>query len=415
MASITQIRHRLFLIALVPLLGVAAAGVLRADDTATETTIPDVPAEAAEAVETIIVTPSDDPNPPVTQLDPDSPPEPWDPAEIGDFNLVDQLGRPVTKESLMGRPWVANFIFTRCAHQCPAMCVKIKQILERLEDSDVRFVTITVDPEHDDVERMAQFADVYSADPDQWLFVTGDPAEVYRLIRKGFKVAAWENFGSDRLPGFEFAHSMALVHVGPDGRVLGKYNSQIDDELVTMRRVLEGRIETPPEHRPVPPIEEEPDLRNVTAQNVPAWVLRLPTTNASLNALATLLLLVGFMAVKAGKVQLHKQMMLYAFATSIAFLMFYLTYHFALHHYTGESSRKFTGTGTIRTVYLTILLTHVVLAAAVPVLASITIYRAWRQQWDKHRFVARITFPIWLYVSVTGVIIYWMLYHLPTA
>lgn len=147
--------------------------------------------------------------------------------------------------------------------------------------------------------------------------------------------------------------------------------------------------------------------------NAPDWVYWLPTVNAGLNSLATLLLLAGYVLIKRGRREAHKRTMLASFATSIAFLVCYLAYHAALKHYTGESSQKFQGVGAIRPVYYAILLTHVVLAAAVPVLAIVTIRRGLREEWERHRKIARVTFPIWLYVSVTGVIIYWMLYHWP--
>jgi protein SCO1/2/putative membrane protein len=82
-----------------------------------------------------------------------------------------------------------------------------------------------------------------------------------------------------------------------------------------------------------------------------------------------------------------------------------------LHKYTGEHGKKFIGTPTLSRVYYTILITHVILATAVPVLASITIWKGLKERWESHRRWAQVTFPIWLYVSVTGVIIYWMLYH----
>jgi protein SCO1/2/putative membrane protein len=158
---------------------------------------------------------------------------------------------------------------------------------------------------------------------------------------------------------------------------------------------------------------EDEGPTNPPERVAPDWVFRLPTVNAGLNGLATILLLAGFRFVKSGRIEAHKTAMLSAFVTSILFLACYLLYHFALHHYTGESSRRFPGTGASRAVYLTILVTHVILAASVPVLAGITIYRGLTAQWDRHKQIARITFPIWLYVSVTGVIIYWMLYHWP--
>jgi protein SCO1 len=148
---------------------------------------------------------------------------------------------------------------------------------------------------------------------------------------------------------------------------------------------------------------------------LPAWVSQLPAVNAGLNSVATLLLISGYVAIRRRQKSLHKTLMLTAFATSVVFLGCYLAYHWGLHHYTGESGKKFLGVGWIRPVYFTILISHVVLAAAVPVLALMTIARGLKQQWDAHRRIARITFPIWLYVSVTGVIIYAMLYHWPVA
>lgn len=146
---------------------------------------------------------------------------------------------------------------------------------------------------------------------------------------------------------------------------------------------------------------------------MPEWVAVLPAMNASLNGMATMLLVAGYVAIRQRRVNTHKQLMLTAFVTSIAFLACYLVYHAALHQYTGESGRKFAGTGMIRPIYFTILITHVFLATTVPVLALLTIYHGLKGQWDRHRRIAKITFPIWLYVSVTGVVIYGLLYHWP--
>lgn len=148
---------------------------------------------------------------------------------------------------------------------------------------------------------------------------------------------------------------------------------------------------------------------------MPDWVAILPTINASLNGLATVLLLAGYVAIKRGHRERHRNIMLTAFGTSIAFLVCYLTYHAALHHYTGESGRKFLGTGLIRPIYFAILISHVVLAVPTAGLACLTIYRGLKQQWEPHRRIARITYPIWLYVSITGVVIYLLLYHWPVA
>ncbi len=155
----------------------------------------------------------------------------------------------------------------------------------------------------------------------------------------------------------------------------------------------------------------------------PNWVTSLPAVNASLNGLATVLLIYGYRLIRQGHRDAHKRTMLLALGTSVAFLICYLVYHAALHHYTGEGSKRFLGTGPIRIAYFAILISHVVLAATVPFLAVVTVVRGFAAErrekrgeeagWDKHRRLAKITFPIWVYVSVTGVIIYVMAYHWP--
>jgi uncharacterized membrane protein YozB (DUF420 family) len=132
----------------------------------------------------------------------------------------------------------------------------------------------------------------------------------------------------------------------------------------------------------------------------------LATINALLNATATVLLVVGYWLIKRHYETAHKWVMLTAFGVSIAFLACYLTYHAQV------GSVPFQGTGFIRPIYYSILLTHVLLAAAVPVLASVTIYYGLRDRRGPHRRIARWAYPIWLYVSITGVVIYVLLYHL---
>lgn len=146
-----------------------------------------------------------------------------------------------------------------------------------------------------------------------------------------------------------------------------------------------------------------------------AWYMRLPAVNAALNGLAGVLLAAGFLLIKQRRITAHRNVMLTAFAVSIVFLACYLVYHEALRRDTGLPGKPFPGTGASLIFYRTILVTHVILAAAVPFLASVTIYRGLKADWARHRKIAKITFPIWMYVSVTGVIIYLMLYHWPIA
>jgi uncharacterized membrane protein YozB (DUF420 family) len=132
----------------------------------------------------------------------------------------------------------------------------------------------------------------------------------------------------------------------------------------------------------------------------------LPAVNASLNACAAVLLIWGYTLIRRKRIDAHRRVMIGAFSVSVAFLISYLVYHYEV------GSVRFQKTGTIRTVYLTILLTHTVLAAAVPFLAGITLYRGLRGDYARHRRIARWALPIWLYVSVTGVVVYWMLYQM---
>jgi uncharacterized membrane protein YozB (DUF420 family) len=132
----------------------------------------------------------------------------------------------------------------------------------------------------------------------------------------------------------------------------------------------------------------------------------LPTVNAVLNATAAVLLVWGYRLIRRKRVETHRRVMIAAFAVSCLFLVCYLVYHAQV------GSVRFPHTGALRTVYLGILGTHTVLAAAVPVLAIITLRRGLAGRYDRHRRIARWTLPIWLYVSVTGVVVYGMLYHL---
>jgi uncharacterized membrane protein YozB (DUF420 family) len=131
----------------------------------------------------------------------------------------------------------------------------------------------------------------------------------------------------------------------------------------------------------------------------------LPAVNASLNALSGVLLLCGYALIRQRRIDLHRKVMLTAFATSSLFLICYVVYHAQV------GSVPFPRQGPVRTLYFTILITHVTLAATVPVLAIITLTRGLKGRYPQHRRIARWTFPIWMYVSVTGVLVYVLLYQ----
>jgi uncharacterized membrane protein YozB (DUF420 family) len=132
----------------------------------------------------------------------------------------------------------------------------------------------------------------------------------------------------------------------------------------------------------------------------------LPALNAGLNAASALLLALGWFLIRSGRREAHKRAMLAALACSTLFLTSYLVYHARV------GSVRFRGQGTVRLVYFTILISHTVLAVTVVPLALVTLVRALQARFDRHRRIARVTLPIWGYVSVTGVVVYWMLYRL---
>ncbi len=135
-------------------------------------------------------------------------------------------------------------------------------------------------------------------------------------------------------------------------------------------------------------------------------VADLPAVNAILNATSAGLLLAGYVLIRQRRLEAHRRVMLAAVASSTLFLTCYLVYHAHV------GSVRFRGLGPVRTVYFTILLTHTVLAVAIVPLVGVTLVRGLRGRYDRHRRIARVTLPLWGYVSVTGVVIYWMLYRM---
>jgi uncharacterized membrane protein YozB (DUF420 family) len=137
----------------------------------------------------------------------------------------------------------------------------------------------------------------------------------------------------------------------------------------------------------------------------PLTVHDLPAVNATLNGLSGLLLLAGYLLIRAGRIEQHRRVMILAFITSSLFLACYLTYHAQV------GSVRFTRQGIVRPVYFSILITHVILASVVLPLAIVTLSRGLKARYARHRTIARWTLPIWMYVSVTGVLVYVLLYQ----
>jgi len=429
------------------------------------------------------------------------------------FEFPECQGGTVSLQSLKGRRWLASFVFTRCVTTCPVITRDISVLHRKVRESnpDFMFVTFSVDSSYDTAEVLQKYAETFQADPARWKFLTGDEQEIHDLIRRGFVQYVQPNLGEQRKPGFEVAHTNRAVLVNEDGLPVATYLMTVPEDVVKLRRVIEGREEFP---RPGPllttePSSENPDVQlnllpadsssgepdpgtdtdtkpspaqsadpgcfvdeptddvvdgplideptvsqadgvdepgiagtatgdsaavaavkgegaaavmrteSAAEQNraidqvLPDWVKFLPTLNAVLNSVCLCLLLVGYWLILHGRKLPHRNCMIAAFVVSVVFLGCYLTYHEALYQYTGRRGRAFVGSDLARVIYLAILIPHVILAAAVPVLALRVFWLAWKQRWVQHRRLARVTLPIWGFVSITGVVIYWMLYHWP--
>lgn len=156
------------------------------------------------------------------------------------FSLTDRSGRTVTRDDLAGRPWIADFIFTRCAASCPAMTARMARLRRELPAGSARFVSFTVDPAHDTPQVLARYAASFGAGPD-WLFLTGGEEELHRLSREGFKLAvdAAPPPGTAS-PQEPILHSTRFVLVDGRGRIRGYYDGFDEESLAKLERDLGG-------------------------------------------------------------------------------------------------------------------------------------------------------------------------------
>jgi len=327
-----------------------------------------------------------------------------EPIPLPDFEFTERNGRKITKQDLLGKKWAACFVFSRCAGPCPQIMGQMRLLHEAVKKTDVLLVTITVDPENDTPEVLQKYAETFRADDDKWLFLTGERDDIYQFITMGFRLAA-------AVIDNEPIHTNRVALVNEKGEYVANYLFPKVSERIALRRALLGTSLRSSSQKRIDDNQTAPRAE----REIPAWVEQLPFMNALLNSIATLLLIAGFVFIKQKNIAAHKASMLTCFAVSVAFLACYLLYHGQLTYYTGQGHKTFTGTGVIVPIYRTILVTHVILAAAVPFLAVMTIYRGLNNQVEKHRKIAKITFPIWVYVSVTGVIIYVLNYQWPGA
>lgn len=172
----------------------------------------------------------------------------WSEEGIADFELTERSGRVVRKADLVGHPWVVSFIFTNCAGPCFRVTTAMRQLQEEFltEDTDLRLVTITVDPERDQPDVLTKYADGFQADKNRWLFLT-DPTKskdkIYPLINGSFLMPVQEAQGELRAPGFEFIHTNNILLVDERGVVQGKWLSTDEAEFSKLRRELRKRFQ----------------------------------------------------------------------------------------------------------------------------------------------------------------------------
>ncbi len=328
-----------------------------------------------------------------------SAPESDDLGIVGDFSLTERGGNTVSRNDLLGKVWIASFEFTRCTMGCP----QISETMEKLQADlarfpDIRLVTFTVDPKYDGTEQLRAYAERYHADPGRWLFLTGEEDDIYRLIDKSFHLLARQNEGKERTAGNEVMHSPKLVLVDRRGHIRGYF----DGRPASLAREAE---------------EEQRNSLHKLKEAVAALERDpLPGFNASLNAVTFVLLVLGYAAIRSRLIRLHVLCMVTALGLSVLFLVSYLYDHGVVKHGLTTSfavqTRHANPPGWVGVVYQSVLWTHTPLAAVIAPLALYTAYLALRGRFVRHRAVARWALPIWLYVALTGVVVYWMLYRL---
>jgi uncharacterized membrane protein YozB (DUF420 family) len=281
---------------------------------------------------------------------------------------------------LRGKVWVAHFFYTTCTGGCTKTAPTMMELQKTFAKyrRDVALVSISLN--NDSPDDLKRYAHDLGADSEQWFFLTGPTDKVHAIVQKIFFQSATMSGSTER--GKEIDHSFNLVVVDGQGEMRG----YVDGSSPGMRPQLEERVRS-----------------LVKAKFLPAAV------NAALNSVCALLLVAGYVSIRRRRETLHKACMLSALAVSIVFLANYLYYHFAVLE--GRPT-LFEGSGWVRPLYFSILLTHTVLAVAVAPLALYVAYQGLRDNRPRHVKVARWTLPIWFYVSVTGVVVYVMLYQL---
>lgn len=235
-----------------------------------------VAATPAPASSETIASPATDPEEPVV-IKPGTVKIGFPSRPLPDFEFAECQGGTLKREDLLGKRWLANFVFTRCAGPCPTMTRDVSELHRRVSETapDFRFVTFTVDPKWDTPEVLKTYSELFRADHERWKFVTGDETAMYDLIRGGFMQYVKPEAVESLVPGFEVAHTNRAVLVNEEGIPVATFLMTVPADVADLRKIIEGRDEFP---RPGPPIEITPG----SPENPPVSLNLLPagTDNA---------------------------------------------------------------------------------------------------------------------------------------
>ncbi|MBI2923712.1 MAG: DUF420 domain-containing protein [Planctomycetes bacterium] len=289
------------------------------------------------------------------------------------FSMTDHEAKPIASGDMLGRAWIADFVFTRCTSICPVLTSAFSRLDGELPPG-VQLVSFSLDPAHDTPEVLKRYAESSAAGSKRWRFVATGTTAARDALVAGFLLDARDTPEDAANP---IVHSSRLALVDAGGVIRGYYDGT-DPEAVKKLR------------------------RDATALSM-TGLYGLPAVNASLNAASLVLLLAAYGFVKAKRYEEHVAFVLGALVCSSFFLGCYLYYH------AHAGATRYGGPG--RVAYLGMLTSHTVLAALVPILIAVVIVNAIKRKWDIHRKWARFTLPVWLYVSGTGVLIYCVLFR----
>ncbi len=296
--------------------------------------------------------------------------------KVNDFALTAQDNSKITLKELKGSVWVADFVFTTCSGICPAMTKHMSALSRTYAvHKDIKMVSISVNPENDTPEVLKNYAKKYNAN-ERWIFLTGPRDDIQKLAVQSFKIGDMKEI---------MFHSAMFVLVDRNSRIRGYYDSGDQARL----DALNGDVAS---------------LRKEL--NLPL----LPSINASLNGLSGLLLFFGFMTIRRKNKEKHQKLMTAAICSSGLFLMCYLYYHATTHIIT-----RYQGEGLLWVFYQCVLWPHTLLAAVIVPFIFIAVKHAIQGDFAKHTRITKWLYPAWMYVSVTGVIVYLMLYVLKPA